>query len=126
VVMKAVDTIFACTYSAQLLKSTESIITNVLKFENTVPQEFELEQNFPNPFNPVTTIKFSLPKASVITLKVFDIAGREVTELINNMNMNKGTFSYMFSAQDISSGVYFYSLIADGKIASTKKMIIIK
>lgn len=88
-------------------------------------KDFQLYQNFPNPFNPVTTIKFSIPVSSNVTLKVFDATGREVRSLINNEVVNAGTNEVSFNATNLPSGIYFYTIQANDFIES-KKMILIK
>jgi hypothetical protein len=94
--------------------------------ENSIPSEFKLEQNYPNPFNPATTINYQLPNASNVTLKVFDLVGREVITLVNEFQQ-AGKYSVQFSSSKLqtASGVYFYRLKADSYI-QTKKMILIK
>lgn len=89
-----------------------------------IPAVFRMNQNYPNPFNPSTKINFALPKSSYVSLKVFDITGREVASLINE-NLNVGTYEYEFNAAKLNSGIYFYRINADG-FTSTKKMILIK
>ncbi len=89
-----------------------------------VPSAFALEQNFPNPFNPATTIKFSVPKSGIVMLKVFDVTGREVASLVNG-ELNAGTYKSEFNASQLGSGIYFYKLVGDG-FTETKKMILIK
>ncbi len=91
---------------------------------NEIPSSFELKQNFPNPFNPNTSISFNLPKESAVTLEVFDITGKNVATLVNETKA-AGKYSYDFNANDLSSGIYFYKLTADGFV-STKKMILNK
>jgi hypothetical protein len=92
-------------------------------------KSFKLNQNFPNPFNPVTRISFSLPMYAKVTVKVYDIMGREVRQLVNE-NMNAGSFMIDFNGSDLASGVYFVRLTADGskgmRFADTKKMLLIK
>lgn len=90
-----------------------------------VPQVYSLQQNYPNPFNPVTNIKFSLPKGSFVTLKVYDMLGKEVASLVNNLNLAAGNYTYDFNAVNIPSGIYFYKLSA-GEFSDVKKMTIIK
>lgn len=94
----------------------------------TVPSEYSLNQNYPNPFNPATIISFGLPKESFVSLKVYDVSGREVQTLINE-NRRAGNYSYSFDASSTSgglpSGVYFYKIIASG-FSDTKKMILLK
>jgi hypothetical protein len=95
-----------------------------------VANTFSLSQNYPNPFNPSTTIKFSIPEASYVTLEVYDILGREVRNLINE-DLNSGQYSVNFDASNLSSGTYFYKLIAVANgtnkiINSTRSMILLK
>ncbi len=92
---------------------------------NELPDVFKLHQNFPNPFNPTTKIKFSVPKTSFISIKIYNILGSEIATL-TNAQLQSGTYEADWSADMFSSGVYFYKLIADGKIIDTKKMILIK
>ena len=90
----------------------------------TVPAEFKLEQNYPNPFNPSTTISFSIPKSGMVTMKVYNSLGREVETLVNE-NMAAGTYEVTFDASKLTSGLYFYRVIANG-FADTKKMMLVK
>lgn len=87
-------------------------------------QNFKLEQNFPNPFNPTTKISFSLPQNESVKLKVFDISGKEVATLVN-ANMPQGQHSVEFNAAGLSSGVYFYK-IDTGSFTDVKKMMLLK
>ncbi|MEO8209994.1 MAG: choice-of-anchor B family protein [bacterium] len=93
---------------------------------NTIPENYSLEQNFPNPFNPTTNIKFSLPENSIVKLNVFNIAGQEVAQLLNE-NRNAGNYDISFDANryGLTSGLYFYTLTA-GYFNETKKMILLK
>jgi hypothetical protein len=102
----------------------ESLITGIIPVSNEIPSGFNLQQNYPNPFNPATNIKFSIPKAGLVILKVYDIAGCEVAELVNQ-SLNAGTFNYDFDASHLSSGVYFYKIAADG-FTDVKKMMLVK
>lgn len=90
-----------------------------------VPQVYSLQQNYPNPFNPVTNIKFGLPKGSFVTLKIYDLLGREVASLINNLNLAAGNYTYDFNAVNVPSGIYFYKLSA-GEFSDVKKMTLVK
>jgi choice-of-anchor B domain-containing protein len=85
---------------------------------------YNLEQNYPNPFNPVTNIKFTIPKNSNVSLKIFDVSGREVSHLINDRR-DAGNYTVQFDAASFSSGVYFYELTA-GEFRDTKKLTLIK
>lgn len=89
-----------------------------------VPQGFDLKQNYPNPFNPGTKIDFDINKTGFVSLKVYDLAGKELRSLISQ-ELKAGTYSYSFYAGDLSSGVYFYSLSLDG-LKKDKKMILVK
>lgn len=101
-----------------------SIMTGVTGNTNSTPEGFELKQNYPNPFNPSTKISFSLPNAGMTTLKIYDMAGKEVAQLVNG-SMNAGTYEFNFDAAGLSSGVYFYTL-RTGEFVETKKMNLIK
>ncbi|MFA7362066.1 MAG: YCF48-related protein [Candidatus Kapaibacterium sp.] len=90
-----------------------------------IPSGYYLKQNYPNPFNPVTTIEFSLPKQGFVTLKIYDITGREISNAIN-MTLSPGVVKYKFNGMNLSSGVYFYRLVVDAKAIDTKKMILVK
>ena len=89
-----------------------------------IPSEFKLFNNYPNPFNPETIIKFAIAKVSNVTLKVYDIAGKEVSILVNNA-MNPGYYSVRFDASSLSSGVYFYKIQA-GDFTEVKRMLFVK
>ncbi len=88
------------------------------------PEKFELSQNYPNPFNPVTKINFSIPKQSHVTLKVYDVLGKEIATLVNEVKTS-GTYNIDFNASNFSSGVYFYKIEA-GEFSDIKRMMLIK
>ncbi|MCX6165539.1 MAG: M20/M25/M40 family metallo-hydrolase [Ignavibacteriae bacterium] len=89
-----------------------------------IPKKFDMKQNYPNPFNPVTKIQYEVPKASYVTIKVYDILGREVATLVNT-NMEAGYFMYDFDASALSSGVYIYKMTA-GTFEKTMRMMVVK
>lgn len=89
-----------------------------------IPAEYSISQNYPNPFNPSTKIDFSLPADSKVTLKVYDISGKEIAVLVNS-DMTAGIHTVDFNASGLSSGVYFYSINA-GNFIKTVKMILAK
>jgi len=92
---------------------------------NTIqPEEFVLGQNYPNPFNPGTVINYRLSVTSKVSLKVYDILGNEIKTLVNE-EKPAGTFEITFNASELTSGIYFYRLVA-GNIVATKKMVLIK
>jgi hypothetical protein len=89
-----------------------------------IPTAFNLEQNFPNPFNPETNIRFSIPIESDVRVTVFDVLGSEVAQLINE-KMTPGTYTVNFKVNNISSGIYFYRFESRDFI-QTKKMIYLR
>ncbi len=89
------------------------------------PEEFVLMQNYPNPFNPQTIITYSLPNASTVTLKVYDLIGREVKVLVNNERKTAGRHEVSFTATNLSGGIYFYKLQTKNYV-ETKSMVLIK
>ncbi|MBZ0184462.1 MAG: T9SS type A sorting domain-containing protein [Melioribacteraceae bacterium] len=88
------------------------------------PTEFVLEQNYPNPFNPTTSIEYTVPSSEYVTLKVYDILGNEVAELVNEQKQ-AGTYEVYFNAGNLSSGFYIYKLQA-GKFSQVRKMMLLK
>ncbi len=91
---------------------------------SVLPESFELSQNYPNPFNPTTTISFALPKASQVSLTVFNILGQEVARLVDGP-MAAGTHQVTFDASNVASGIYLYRIQTDG-FTEQKKMVLMK
>ena len=81
----------------------------MLKKKNHLLKSFTLEQNYPNPFNPSTVISYQLPVSSDVTLKVYDVLGNEVATLVNE-EKSAGSYEVEFSADGLTSGIYFYKL----------------
>ncbi len=100
------------------------IITAIEDKQNNFPISFSLQQNYPNPFNPTTTINYSVPKTSFVTLKVYDVLGKEITTLVNH-ETRSGNYSVEFNASKFISGVYYYRMQA-GSFVETKKLIVLK
>jgi len=98
--------------------------TMSVKDETVIPEQFSLSQNFPNPFNPSTMINYQLPISSFVTLKVYDVLGKEIAELVNETK-EAGNYSVKFDASKLSSGMYIYKLTSD-KFTEVKKMILVK
>ena len=98
--------------------------TGVNNIGNVVPEDYILYQNFPNPFNPVTKINYSIPKQCLVILKVIDILGKEIKTLINEVK-SPGNYLVEFNGSEFSSGVYFYKIQAND-FSDVKKMILIK
>lgn len=101
-----------------------NLVTSVTKYDDAIVNEFALEQNYPNPFNPTTTIRFAIPESQHVSLKVYDILGGEVAELVNG-NLSPGNYSFDFDAHNLSSGIYIYA-IKSASFSSVKKMMLIK
>jgi hypothetical protein len=100
-------------------------VVSVNEQNHNIPKIFTLHQNFPNPFNPSTKIKFDIRQTVNISLKVYDVSGKLISTLIENEKMNAGTREITFDAKEIPSGIYFYTLEA-GNFKETKKMIVVK
>jgi hypothetical protein len=105
--------------------TTGDVVTSVKEVNNqALPIRFELHQNYPNPFNPTSTIMYSVARESFVTLKLYDLLGREVHTLVNG-KQEPGNYSRIVDANDLPSGVYFYRLTA-ATYSETKKMILCK
>lgn len=98
--------------------------TTDLEDEGVTPSVYAVSQNYPNPFNPTTTIQYELPEASAVSVKVYDILGREVANLVDEFK-NAGSYKVSFDASKLASGVYVYRIEA-GKFNSVKKMVLMK
>jgi len=90
-----------------------------------IPSEYKLYQNYPNPFNPTTIIKYQIINTKEVRLVVYDIQGKLMTELVNQ-RQNAGTYEVDWNGSGYSTGIYFYSLIVDGEVIDTKKMVLVK
>ena len=95
-----------------------------VKSTDVPPSEFTLFQNYPNPFNPSTRIKYQVSSISQVSLKVYDLLGREVATLVNEYKP-AGSYEANFDAKGLSSGIYFYKLQA-GSFVQTRKMVLLK
>jgi hypothetical protein len=113
------DTVFSYRALKYTLNTTTSAPENL-----QMPASSSLSQNYPNPFNPSTNITFSIPDVQYVSLKVYDLLGKEITTLINN-TMNPGSHSVQWNAANIPSGVYFYRLQA-GSFMDTKKLVLLR
>jgi hypothetical protein len=113
----------AATEHTALQNKLNTPITGV-KTISSMPSEFRLEQNYPNPFNPNTVISYQLSAVSNVSLKVYDILGREIRTLVDGIQ-KAGEHTINFNASSLSSGVYFYRLTA-GQLVSQRTMVLIK
>ena len=117
--------IYLCSYDAagRIFKLTGPA-TSVRQENGILPRVFQLNQNYPNPFNPSTAISYQLPSLSKMSLKIYDLLGREVTTIADEVKP-AGTYTIIWNAMDMPSGVYFYKLTANGFV-QTRKMILQK
>ena len=117
----------AAAFSIRCIK-TETSVTDVEKMSDKIPADYFLSKAFPNPFNPSTTIKFSIPKAGNVKLTVYDILGKEVSTLVNNF-LNAGEYNFQFNASSanggLASGIYLYRLETNNFV-KTNKMLLMK
>lgn len=111
------------THCGANIQWSSPINTDVQMLE-TVPAQFVLEQNYPNPFNPSTTIRFRLPQESFVTLKVYNTIGQEVAQLVSSKHQ-AGSYSIDWNAEGLTSGVYYYRLVA-GQFSETRKMMLVR
>jgi len=105
------------------ISRTGELVTGIQKNNNVVKQ-FKLYNNYPNPFNPSTIINYDLPGELNVTLKVYDILGREVATLVNNEKQAGGSYSVSFNASKFASGVYVYKITAGSYVKSFKMMLL--
>jgi hypothetical protein len=118
---KGPSTLYRFDWNASLV----SMVTGVLNSgQSVVPEGFLVLQNYPNPFNPSTTISYAIPQSGVVTVKVFDLLGREVATLANEYQ-SKGRYNVVFDANHLASGIYIYRVQA-GKYSATRKMQLLK
>jgi L-ascorbate metabolism protein UlaG (beta-lactamase superfamily) len=106
-----------------LTRSAYTTVTGVIENDD-IKFGFNLNLNYPNPFNPSTTMKFSIPKSSFVTLKVYDVLGKEKTTLVNE-EKSAGNYEVIFDARSLASGIYFYR-IEVSEFVEVKKMILLK
>ncbi len=115
---------FAVGEYGVILYTSNGGMTGIRDQESHLPVEFVLEQNYPNPFNPTTVINYQLPANVFVTLKVYDVLGRDIKTLASE-RQNAGTHSVTFNARNLPSGIYFYRLQA-GTYSETKKLVVLK
>jgi hypothetical protein len=101
-----------------------SLVTGINQITGVIPDSYKLYENFPNPFNPVTEIRFDIPTSSIVRITIFNSVGKEIHELVNE-ELNAGEYRAQWNANEVSSGVYFYKLTA-GDFQEVKRMILVK
>lgn len=106
------------------LYRTINPVLSVAREENIFPEEFYLHQNYPNPFNPSTTIQFSIPEQAFVKLEVFNALGEKVSTLVSE-ELNAGSYKFDWKAESLSSGIYYYTLTANG-FTQTRKLVLLK
>ena len=107
-----------------------AVVAGVLELQST-PREFALHQNFPNPFNPDTTIKYDLAESADVTLQIYNVLGQVVRTLVASEAQNAGRYQIRWNGMDergvpVSSGIYFYQISADGKFSDVRKLMLLK
>jgi len=116
--------VFAGIASFHVWRRQLSEFVNVINISSKIPEYYSLHQNYPNPFNPTTKIRFDLVNSELVTIKIFDILGKEILTLINQ-KLKPGTYETDFHADDLPSGTYFYRLTTE-RYSETKKMLFMK
>jgi hypothetical protein len=104
--------------------SIDDLVVSVKNISDVITDDFILEQNYPNPFNPITNIRYAVSSKQFVTLKIYDLLGREITTLVNE-EKQPGIYEIEFNATELSSGIYFYQLKA-GSFSSIKKMVLMQ
>ncbi|MBS1493394.1 MAG: T9SS type A sorting domain-containing protein [Bacteroidetes bacterium] len=119
---EAFYTLIGCVLNGTVMGDT--LLTDVVNTNTTIPDKFFLAQNYPNPFNPETNISFSVPENSYVIIKVYDVLGKEIEELVSQ-NFSAGNYNVKWNAGNFSSGIYYYKITA-GDFSFTRRMILAK
>ena len=109
-------------YDYATIKYSQS--TGINQISSIIPEQFSLSQNYPNPFNPVTNLEFGISDLGFVSLKVYDILGKEAAIIVNE-KLSTGNYKVEFDGSGLTSGVYFYRLTA-GEFTDTKRMMLVK
>ncbi|MGV8017399.1 MAG: T9SS type A sorting domain-containing protein [Ignavibacteria bacterium] len=113
-----------CGTTTGIFRRPEGEFTYITRIDNKIINKFKLLDNYPNPFNPSTSLEYEIPEVCFVTLGIYDIRGKEILTLINE-KQHKGRYSVSFNAEGLNSGVYFYRLMTE-KFCLTKKMVLLK
>jgi hypothetical protein len=120
----ALGSVIAAPHCITQMNLLDFRFTNGLQSLETIPGTYRLGQNYPNPFNPVTHIEFQIPESEFVSIKIFNLIGKEVATLVSE-EMNPGNYRYRFDGKALASGVYYYQLVA-GEFREVKKMILLR
>ncbi|MBS1515974.1 MAG: T9SS type A sorting domain-containing protein [Bacteroidetes bacterium] len=120
----AVFNIDTAGYTSLYFKYRYYVLNGIINTSTFPAKDFALSQNYPNPFNPTTKVKFDIPKLSDVNITIFDAVGREVKNISQN-NLSAGSYEYVFSGENLSSGIYYFKLQA-GEFSKTVKMLLVK
>ena len=119
-------------YAIKTDKNGNTFPTSIIKINSIISDDYIMYQNYPNPFNPVTHLEFGIPDLGFVLLKIYDILGKEVAVLINEM-LSPGIYKSTFNGSNFASGVYFYRLVVSpsnpmesGDFSEIKRMVLIK
>jgi photosystem II stability/assembly factor-like uncharacterized protein len=123
-IMTKSGAVFLSIYHGGLYQSSDSTLTFIKEFISDIPVKIVLQNNYPNPFNPATIIKYQIPTNSFVSITVYDILGKEIAKLVNE-RLKAGNYSVIFDGTKYSSGIYFYRLQTNN-FSETKKMLLIK
>ena len=99
-------------------------LTGIEPSANEIPTSFALYQNFPHPFNPVTLIKYDIPRTGLVTITLYDVLGKEISKLVNE-SVKPGRYEITWDGKNFASGSYFYKIVS-GDFTDIKKMILVK
>jgi len=111
-------------YVQQIYDENFQSVVSIKNISNEIPAKYELYQNYPNPFNPVTHLEFEISNPGFVSLKVYDMLGKEIKTLVNE-NKTAGRYAVEFDGSNLPSGIYYYKMVA-GKFSNTKDMVLLK
>ena len=111
-------------YQSEFITYSELGVTGVEAENNSVPVSYNLSQNYPNPFNPSTTIEYEIPSEEHVVLKIYNVLGKEIKELVNS-NKGAGKYRVNFNGEGLASGIYYYTIRA-GKFVQSRKLVLLK
>jgi len=111
--------------SLNIIFTTDSTLLTAINEDGIHIHNYSLSNNYPNPFNPSTIIEYSLPQYGFVTLKIYDMLGKEIATLVNE-EKPAGNYKFEFNASDLASGIYYYHITVGNEFAEIKKMVLLK